>query len=83
MIDTFTMKEHGRKFRAFLFCLIAATLALAAATQVPALVTILPAYLTALGGFLTVYLTGNIAHHHVSLKGDGYEADDPNGENEE
>lgn len=67
LIHSLTMREAGRKFRAFLICIIAATTALVIATQVPVLVTILPAYLTALGGFLTVYLTGNIAHHHVSL----------------
>ena len=68
LVDSLTMKEAGRKFRAFLICVGAATAALVAATQVPALVAIMPAYLTAIGGFLTVYLTGNVAHHHVTLR---------------
>ena len=78
IIDTLTMKEAGRKFRAFLICVLAATIALVATTQVPALVPILPAYLTAIGGFLTVYLAGNVAHRHVTMKSNG---SDPTGEN--
>ena len=68
LIDSLTMKEAGRKFRAFLVCVVAATAVLAVATQVPALLPILPAYLTAIGGFLTVYLTGNVMHHSVTMK---------------
>ncbi len=68
VINTLTMKEAGRKFRAFLLCIVVATAALVVASQVPALVPILPAYLTAIGGFLTVYLSGNVAHHHVTMK---------------
>jgi hypothetical protein len=75
VVDALTMKEAGRKFRAFLICLAAASGALVGAAYVPALLPILPAYLTAIGGFLTVYLTGNIAHHHVTMKNNQVETE--------
>lgn len=60
--------EAGRKFWAFLFCVITGTAAFIAAGVYSSLSTVLSAYLTALGGFLVAYLGGNVAHKHVELR---------------
>lgn len=68
IIDKLTLKEAGRKFRAFLICIAAATGAFALAAVYPTLVPILAVYLTALGGFLSIYVGGNVIQKHVLKK---------------
>lgn len=71
LLDTLIMKESGRKFRAFLICMVAGTGAFVLSAVYPALIPVLAVYLTALGGFLVAYMGGNIAHHHVTMKNGG------------
>ena len=68
LINKLTMKEAGRKFRAFQLCLLLSSAAFASIVFVPELLPALGLYLTAVGGLFIAYLGGNIGAKYVTMR---------------